>query len=192
MMTEKEKMLSGEWYDAMDTQLLSELTRAKRLCQQYNAIAIDHEAERMAVLRQLLGRVGEFALIQPNFFCDYGYNISLGERFFANHNCVILDCARVSFGDNVLLGPNCQFYTVNHPLAVHERQQWLERALPISVGNNVWIGGNSTVLPGVTIGDNSVVAAGSVVTKDVPANCVVAGNPARVVKDLSAVNGSVD
>lgn len=122
--------------------------------------------------------------IEPNFYCDYGFNISLGKNFYANHNLVILDANKVEFGDNVFIGPNCGFYTAGHPLDYVSRNKGLEYAKPIKIGNNVWIGGNVCVLPGVTIGDNVVIGAGSVVTKDIPANCLVAGNPGKIIKKL--------
>lgn len=125
--------------------------------------------------------------MQP-FHCDYGYNIEIGENFFANYNCVILDGAKVTFGDNVFIAPNCSFYTAGHPIDVLQRNQGLEYALPIKIGNNVWIGGNVTVLPGVTIGDNTVIGAGSLVNKDIPSNVVAAGNPCRVIREITENN----
>ena len=123
-------------------------------------------------------------MIEPNFYCDYGYNIEIGENFYSNHNLVILDPAKVIFGDNVFIGPNCGFYTASHPLEAEERNKGIEMAKPIKVGNNVWFGGNVTVLPGVTIGDNCVVGAGSVVVKDIPANSVAVGNPCKLIRTI--------
>ena len=121
--------------------------------------------------------------IESNFFCDYGYNISVGENFYANHNLVILDGAKVEFGDNVFVGPNCGFYTAGHPIDIKSRNEGIEYAKPIKVGNNVWFGGNVSVMPGVTIGDNVTIGAGSVVTKDIPSNCVAYGNPCKVKRE---------
>ena len=121
--------------------------------------------------------------IESNFFCDYGYNISVGENFYANHNLVILDGAKVEFGDNVFIGPNCGFYTAGHPIDIKSRNEGIEYAKPIKVGNNVWFGGNVSVMPGVTIGDNVTIGAGSVVTKDIPSNCVAYGNPCKVKRE---------
>ena len=136
-------------------------------------------------MKEILGKTKGQFLIEPNFFCDYGYNISLGNNFYANHNLVILDCAPVEFGDNVFIGPNCGFYTAEHPIDAETRNKGLEFARPIKIGNNVWFGGNVTVLGGVTIGDNAVIGAGSVVTKDIPANVVAVGNPCRILKAIN-------
>ncbi len=181
-MTEKEKMLSGIPYNANDTELDKERIYAKRLCQEYNNILIGNDS--IHILNKLLGKVGVNPIIQPVFWCDYGYNISLGDNFYSNHNLVILDCAKVTFGDNVFIGPNCGFYTATHPLDFKTRIEGIEEAFPINVGNNVWIGGSATVLAGVNIGDNVVVGAGSLVNKDVPSNCVVAGVPAKIIRKL--------
>ena len=132
----------------------------------------------------MLGKTGEIFQIEPNFFCDYGYNIKIGENFYSNHNLVILDPAPVIFGDNVFIGPNCGFYTAEHPLDAERRNQGLEYAKPINVGNNVWFGGGVTVVSGVTIGDNVVIGAGSVVVKNIPSNVVAVGNPCKVIKQL--------
>ena len=135
-------------------------------------------------LKKLFNKTGNDFLIEQNFQCDYGYNIEIGENFYSNHNLVILDPAKVTFGNNVFIGPNCGFYTPEHPIKAEERNKMLEYAKPITVGNNVWFGGNVTVLGGVTIGDNSVIGAGSVVTKNIPSNCVAVGNPCRVIKTI--------
>ena len=140
--------------------------------------------EREAIIRDLLGKTGKQFLIEQPFYCDYGYNIEVGENFYANVNCVMLDGARIIFGDNVFIAPNCGFYTAGHPLDVPRRNQGLEYAYPITVGNNVWIGAQVCVLPGVTIGDNCVIGAGSVVTKSIPANSLAVGNPCRVIRQL--------
>jgi len=136
------------------------------------------------LLRNLLGKTDGDFTIQAPFWCDYGYNIFIGENFYMNHNCIILDCAKVEFGDNVFIAPNCGFYTAGHPIEAEIRNAGLEYAKPIKVGNNVWIGGNVTVLPGVTIGDNVTIGAGSVVTKDIPSNTVAVGNPCKVIRNI--------
>lgn len=185
MLTEKEKMLQGLLYDAnYDENLKQERIKCKILCQKYNTLAYDDFESKKAVLKEILGKTKENFLIEPQFYCDYGYNIEIGENFYSNHNLVILDPAKVIFGDNVFIGPNCGFYTASHPLNAEERNKGLETALPIKVGNNVWFGGNVTLLSGVTIGDNCVIGAGSVVVKDIPANSLAVGNPCRVIRAI--------
>ena len=181
MKTAKEKMFLGEIYDANDAELLKEREASKIKCFAYNQLNPTESAQKGAILSTLLGKC-EQIVIEPNFWCDYGYNIEVGANFYANHNLVILDGAKVTFGDNVLIGPNCSFYTAGHPLDVATRNKGLEYAYPITVGNNVWIGGGVTVLPGVTIGDNTIIGAGSIVNKDIPANVVAVGNPCKVLK----------
>lgn len=184
-MTEKQKMLRGEIYNAnYDKELLAEREHCKELCYDYNRMRPSCTRERERLLRGLLGRCGETFTIEPSIWFDYGYNIEIGENFYSNHNLVILDGAKVVFGDNVFIAPNCSFYTATHPLDAERRNQGLEYALPITIGSNVWIGGGVTVLPGVTIGDNAVIGAGSVVVKSIPANCIAVGNPCRVIKAL--------
>lgn len=183
-MSEKEKMLNKEFYNANDKQLLIDREKVKELCREYNSLSFADVENRDKIIKQILGKTGKNILIEPNFFCDYGYNIEVGENFYMNHNCVILDCAKVTFGDNVFVGPNCSFYTPIHPLKATERNSGIEKALPIKVGNNVWFGGNVVVLPNVEIGDNSVIGAGSVVTKNIPANVVAVGNPCKVIKTI--------
>lgn len=184
-MTEKEKRDKGELYNlANDEELVLEMRKCKQLCYEYNHISPDKMEERKEFIKKILGSTGENLQVESNFYCDYGYNTHVGENFYANHNCVILDVAKVEFGDNVFIGPNCGFYTAGHPLDVETRNQGLEFGKPIKIGNNVWIGGNVVVLPGVTIGDNVIIGAGSVVTKDIPSNTVAHGNPCRVVKQL--------
>ncbi len=183
-MSEKEKMIAGEMYFPNEENLLNDRKYAKDLCFELNNTPPSKSEERNAILQKLLGKCGEETIIESNFFCDYGYNISVGKNFFANYNCVILDCAPVKFGDNVLIGPGCGFYTAIHPIDAEERSTLLESAKPITVGNDVWFGGNVTVLPGVTIGSNVVIGAGSVVTKNIPSNVVVVGNPCKVIRTL--------
>ena len=184
-MTEKEKCENGLLYDAnYDQELINERMAVKDLCLEYNQLKNSDTEGRAALIRKIVGKTKETVCIEPNFWCDYGYNIEVGENFYANHNLVILDCARVIFGDYVFIGPNCSFYTASHPLDVQQRNQGLESAHLITVGNNVWFGGNVVVLPGVSIGNNSVIGAGSVVTKDIPDNVVAVGNPCRVIKTI--------
>ena len=183
-MTEKEKMLAGILYDANnDKNLFKERMLCKDICFEYNNVKPSDTKTQELLIKKLLGKTKDkFSILAP-FWCDYGYNIEIGENFFANHNCVILDCAKVTFGDNVFIAPDCGFYTAGHPLDYERRNQGLEYAYPITVGNNVWIGAGVRVMPGVTIGDNVVIGAGSVVTKDIPSNKIAYGNPCKVVKD---------
>jgi len=183
-MTEKEKMLSGILYDSTVEELTQERLKAKNLCYEYNLLKPDELDKKKEILAKLLGKVGKNYLIEPNFYCDYGYNIEIGENFYSNHNLVILDCAKVIFGNNVFIGPNCGFYTAQHPTDPSERNKLLEYAKPINVGNNVWIGGNVVILAGVTIGDNVTIGAGSVVVKDIPSNSIAVGNPCKVIKKI--------
>lgn len=184
-MTEKEKMLAGVPYDSNVPELVQARTRCKELCFAFNQTPPAEEARKEKILRQLLPQAAPDAHIEPNFWCDYGFNIRMGSRFYSNHNLVILDCAAVTFGDDIQIGPNCGFYTAGHPVDPEQRRSGVEFAHPITVGNNVWFGGGCTVLPGVTIGDNCVIGAGSVVTRDIPANCVAVGSPCRVLRPIS-------
>jgi maltose O-acetyltransferase len=184
-MTEKEKMLSGQLYNAnVDQELVAGRLRAKELCYEFNQL---HPAEvdaQKALIKKLLGKTkGKFEILAP-FWCDYGCNIEIGANFYANHNLVILDCAKVRFGDNVLIGPNCGFYTAGHPVDAKRRNAGLEFARPITVGDNVWIGAGVHVMPGVSIGNNVVIGGGSVVVQDIPDNVVAVGNPCRVVRSV--------
>jgi maltose O-acetyltransferase len=183
-LSEKQKMLAGELYRAMGPELTVERQAAQHLLGQYNATDAGDAAGRGALLRQLLGAVGDGADIQPRFHCDYGYNIRLGRNCFINYNCVFLDCAAIEIGDDLQMAPAVQLYTATHPLDRAQRAAGWEFAKPIRIGNGVWIGGGAIVLPGVTIGDGAVIGAGSVVTHDVPADSLAIGNPARVVKML--------
>ncbi|TZF98889.1 sugar O-acetyltransferase (plasmid) [Chryseobacterium panacisoli] len=188
-MTEKEKCAAGLLYNAnYDKELIQERIACKDLCQEYNGLKNSDTEMRYELLRRIIGSIKENICIEPNFWCDYGYNIKVGENFYANHNLVILDCAIVEFGDNVFIGPNCSFYTAGHPLNAKQRNEGLEYAHPIKVGDNVWLGGNVVVLPGVSIGNNSVIGAGSVVTKDIPDHVVAVGNPCKVVKKITEQN----
>lgn len=183
-MTEREKMLSGELYNGADEELAAARRRARLLMRQFNDAPVENDDERRAILRKLFNSCSETLHIEPPFRCDYGSNIRVGERFYANFGVVILDCAQVTIGDDVKLAPNVQIYTAHHPLNAQTRRTWLELASPITIGNNVWIGGGAIILPNVSIGDNSVIGAGSVVTKDIPTNVVAAGNPCRVLRTL--------
>jgi len=182
-MTEREKMIAQLEYLPWDEELKGDRAKAKKLCREYNNLDFDEGARKKEVLRELFQGETD-AHIEPNFWCDYGYNIILGEGFYANHNLTILDCARVIIGNNVLCAPNVQIYTASHPLDPVARRSGVESAREIRIGNDVWIGGGAIILPGVCVGDNVVVGAGSVVTKDIPDNVVVGGNPARIIKNL--------
>lgn len=164
--------------------LIAERMECKELCRDYNDLRPSHMARRTELIRRILGAVAGECLIEQPFHCDYGYNIRVGENFYANFNLVILDEAPVEFGDNVFIAPNCGFYTAGHPLDAERRNRGLEYARPITVGNNVWIGAHVCVLPGVTICDNSVIGAGSVVAKDVPPHSLAVGNPCKVIKTI--------
>ena len=188
-MTEKEKMLRGMLFTpSRDKALLAELAACKALCQQFNQRAYQAEdiESAQALLRRLLGSAGEGLRIEPPFWCDYGWNITVGRNFYMNHGGVILDAGGVTFGDDVQVGPQCGFYTSSHPLAAEERRQGLEYAKPIHVGSGVWFGGGVQVMPGVTIGDGAVIAGGSVVTRDIPAGVLAAGVPCRPIRPLPA------
>lgn len=187
-MTEKEKMIAGRDYNPYDPELVAERMRARELLQRLNACPPGDDGTRRALTRSLLGldpsgRETD-AFLQAPFFCDYGYNITVGAGFYCNFNCVILDVAPVTIGDRVLLAPAVQIYTATHPLQAGARAGGLESGKPVTIGHDVWIGGGAIVLPGITIGDRAVIGAGSVVTRDVPADVVVAGNPARIVRHL--------
>lgn len=183
-MTQREKMLAGELYFAGDEGLVKLRQNARRLTRLFNNTTEEQSEERQKLLQELFGNIGTGCEIEPPFRCDYGCFLSIGKGFFANFNCVILDCAKVTIGDNVLFGPGVQIYTAYHPLDPGPRRDLWEAAKPITIGHNVWIGGNAIVCPGVTIGENSVIGAGSVVTKDVPPNVVVVGNPGRILREI--------
>lgn len=182
-MTEQEKMAAGLWFNPADKVLALQRMHAKALCVQMNQQGPLPFKAHQQLAGQLFGKVGS-CYIEPHFFCDYGNNIELGQNFYANHNCIILDAAKVSIGDDVLLGPAVQIYTVTHPLDATQRKTGLEQGKAVTIGNSVWVGGGAIILPGVTIGEGAVIAAGSVVTKAVAAYVVVAGNPATVIKTL--------
>lgn len=186
-MIDWEKMASGLLYDAnFDPAVLEARDRAQDLCMDYNQLRSTQKAERLALLRSLLAACGEDIVIEPPFFVDYGCNMRVGKAFYANHNLVVLDGAPITFGDHVFIGPNCCFTTAGHPLDPAQRNAGLEYAKPITIGNNVWIGMSVQVLPGVTIGDNAVIGAGSVVTKDIPAGMLAYGVPCRPIREIAA------
>ncbi len=185
-MTEKEKCAAGILYDAnYDKNLLLERDRCKDICFEYNNTKPSQLHTKQELLRGLFGNIQGDFVIQAPFWCDYGYNIELGKNFYANHNLVILDAAKVTFGDNVFLAPDCGFHTAGHPVDADRRNRGLEYAWPITVGSNVWIGAGVQVLPGVTIGSNVVIGAGSVVTRDIPDNVIAVGNPCRVLRSIT-------
>jgi maltose O-acetyltransferase len=182
-MSEREKMIRGDLYDPLDAELVAARRRARDLCQRLNATGEAEQHERRRILRELFGRGGETVWMQPPFFCDYGSNIECGERVFFNFNCVVLDVCKVSIGDFTLLGPAVQIYTPMHPFdAKLRRQQEFGKA--VEIGSDVWVGGGAIVLPGVRIGSEPVIGAGSVVTRDVPERVFAAGNPCRVIREI--------
>jgi maltose O-acetyltransferase len=183
-LTEKQKMLQGLEYFPSDKSLQQDRADAKRLCQQFNHCDIDDRKGGRKIIKSLFGQCAG-AWIEPNFYCDYGYNITTGKNFYANHGLVILDAAPVIFGADVMLAPGVMISTSTHPLDRLKRKKGIETAKPINIGDSVWIGMGAKILEGVNIGDNAVIAAGAVVNKDVPANAVVAGVPAKVIKILN-------
>jgi len=185
-MTEKEKAAAGYLYNPnYDKELLQELHICYDLCHEFNQLKPSDRVEQTKLLKRIFGHMGNDVYINSPFGCDYGYNISIGNHFFANRNCQILDGGKITFGDYVFIAPNCTFTTAEHALDVEQRNEGLEIALPITIGNNVWIGAGSTILGGVTIGDNTIIGAGSVVTKDIPANVVAVGVPCKVIREIT-------
>jgi maltose O-acetyltransferase len=187
MKTEKEKMLSGELYNALDPELSDERQRTRLLIKDLNDTREDENEKRKSILKKLLPYSGANLWVQPPFYCDYGTNIMTGDQVFFNFNCVVLDVMLVLIGSRTLVGPNVQIYTATHPLDHKERASGLEYAKPVTIGEDVWIGGSAVICPGVIIGDRSVIGAGSVVTKDIPSDVFAAGNPCKVIRKL---NGS--
>lgn len=184
MKTEKEKMLNGETFKANDPELMENKKHARTLAEKYNHSSEDDLSYRKSLLTELFGKCGEKIMIKPPFHCDYGYQIFVGENFFANFDCVFLDAAPIEIGNNCMIGPKTCIYAVTHPLDSEERQKGLNIPKQVSIGNNVWIGGGVTILPGISLGNNVIVGAGSVVTKSFPDNVVIAGNPAKIIKHL--------
>jgi len=183
-MTNKEKMIAGELYDCTDPELAIERKNARRITRLYNATTEEEIPRRTKLLKELFGAFGENSFIEPTFRCDYGYNIKIGNNFFANFDCIILDICEVSIGDNVFFAPGVHIYAVAHPISAVERNALWEFGKPVKIGNSVWIGGGVIILPGVTIGDNTTIGAGSVVTKNIPPGVVAVGNPCRVIKKI--------
>ena len=182
---EKFKMLKQKLHNpSLDYPLLIERLKCKKWCHKYNKLSPEKIRKRCKILSKILGKTGGVFIIEQPFMCDYGYNIEIGENFGSNHNLLILDSARVSFGDNVMVGPNCSFITTKHPVLPKNRQKGVQWAEPIVVQNNSWICANVTVLAGVTIGENSIIGAGSVVTRDIPPNSFAVGIPCKVIKQL--------
>ena len=184
MKTEKQKMLAGELYSALDSELSTERGRARDLLKKLNDSQESDQELRADIISQLFASVGKGIWIEPPFYCDYGSNITLGDYVYFNFNCIVLDPAPVVIGNNVLFGPNVQIYTPSHPISYQERRSGLEFASPIEIGSDVWIGGSAVINPGVTIGSQSIIGAGSVVTKDIPEGVFAAGNPCRVIREL--------
>ena len=183
MKSEREKMVAGELYHPLDIELTAARTRARRLCRALEA-ADDTDKARQEILCELFATGGSSAIIQPPFYCDYGFNIHLGERVFFNFNCVVLDVCRVDIGDHTLFGPAVQVYTAMHPMNARERRD-AEYGKPVSIGSDVWVGGGAIILPGVNIGSGTVIGAGSVVTRNIPAGVFAAGNPCRAIREIT-------
>ncbi|EPF4174597.1 maltose O-acetyltransferase [Escherichia albertii] len=183
MSSEKEKMIAGELYCSADETLSRDRLRARQLIHQYNHSSPEEQTLRQQILTDLLGQVMD-AYIEPSFRCDYGYNIYLGKGFYANFDCVMLDVCPIRIGDNCMLAPGVHIYTATHPVDPVARNSGVELGKPVTIGNNVWIGGRAVINPGVIIGDNVFVASGAVVTKNIPDNVIVGGNPARIIKKL--------
>jgi maltose O-acetyltransferase len=184
MPSEREKMLAGELYDPLDAVLVAARDRARDLCQDLNATPERDADLRRRILTELFGSGGDTVWMQPPFFCDYGSNIFLGQRVFFNFNCVVLDVCRVTVGDFTLFGPAVQIYTATHPMNAELRRKQ-EFGKPVEIGSDVWVGGGAIICPGVKIGSRSVIGAGSVVTRDIPAGVFAAGNPCRVVREIT-------
>ena len=185
-MTEWEKAQAGYLYDAnYDKDIVDARTKCADLCYEFNHCKPSDTKKQTELLHQILGEIKGDIVITAPFYCDYGFNISVGKNFYTNHNCTILDGAKVEFGDNVFIAPNCVFSTAGHAIDAEQRGKGLQIALPIKVGNNVWFGANVSVLPGVTIGDNTIIGAGSVVNKDIPSGVIAVGNPCRVIREIT-------
>lgn len=181
---QKARMLAGELYLASDPELAAAHLRAQRLLQRFNATPAEAEEERRSLLTELFARFGEGTVLKPTLRCDYGFNIAIGEKTFINYDCVFLDCNTITIGDEVQIAPGVHIYTATHPLDSPQRRSGLERALPVVIADGVWLGGGAIICPGVTIGENTVVGAGAVVTRDLPPNVLAVGNPCRVSRPL--------
>ncbi len=184
-LTEKEKMLGGKAYQAGDAVLSKERLKAREITFEFNNLAPKFIKQRKALIKRLFGKTEKMFYVEPPFRCDYGYNIEIGDNFYANFNLVILDCAKVSIGNSVFIAPNVSIYTAGHPIHSHLRDQEFEWAQEITIGDSVWIGGNVVINPGVKIGSNVVIGSGSIVTRDIPDHVFAAGNPCRVIRQLT-------
>lgn len=184
MLTEKEKMLAGEMYDPHDSELRQKRMNARRLSRLFNDTTEMDGQDRSDLLKKLLGSTGDNIHVEPTIRCDYGFNIHVGNNFYANFDCVFLDVCEIRIGDNCMISPGVHIYTATHPLNAAARNSGKEFGKPVIIGDNVWIGGRAIITPGITIGNNAIIAAGSVVTQDVPANTLVGGNPARLIKQV--------
>ncbi|KQR72802.1 maltose acetyltransferase [Pedobacter sp. Leaf176] len=185
MLTQKEKMLAGKAYQAGCEELSKERLKAREIVYEFNNLAPKFMKQRKALLKRLFGKTERMFYVEPPFRCDYGYNIEIGDNFYANFNLVILDCAKVTIGNSVFIAPNVAIYTAGHPIHSHLRDQEYEWAQEVTIGNSVWIGGNVVINPGVKIGSNVVIGSGSVVTRPIPDNVFAAGNPCRVIRQLT-------
>lgn len=184
MKSEKQKMINGELYDPLDKELAADRVRTRLLIKELNDSRGDDEENRQRILKELIPHAGHPLWLQPPFYCDYGYNMIVGERVFFNFNCVVLDVCPVTIGSRSMFGPSVQIYTATHPIDHIERSAGKEYAKPIRIGEDVWVGGNVTICPGVTIGHRTIIGAGSVVTKDIPDDVFAAGNPCKVIRSL--------
>lgn len=183
-MTEKEKMIAGLMYDPQDPELANDRIQAKLKTRAYNETREDESTKRDHMIKSIFGSTGEVIHVEANLRVDYGYNIHVGENFYSNHDLTILDVAPVTIGDNCMIAPGVHLYTATHPIDPVARNSGVEYAKPITIGHNVWIGGGAIINPGVSIGDNAVIASGAVVIKDIPNNTVVGGNPAKIIKTI--------
>lgn len=184
-MNEIERMIAGEVYFASDSMIFEKYKYAKDMNRLYNLTTDAEESKRLKIITDLFGKIGENFHIEPPFRCDYGFNIEIGKNFYANYECIILDVCKVNIGDNVFFGPRVSIYTATHPISAKIRNTGLEFGKNITIGNDVWIGGDSVINPGVNIGNNVVIGSGSVVTKNIPSNVIAVGNPCKVIKEIT-------
>lgn len=184
-MNEIDKMISGDVYFASNPEVSAKYKEAKYLTRQYNFTTDEEENIRIEIINKLFSKIGKRFHIEPPFRCDYGFNIKVGENFYANYECIILDVCKVNIGDNVFFGPRVSIYTATHPISAKIRNTGLEYGKSITIGSDVWVGGDTVINPGVTIGNNVVIGSGSVVTKDIPSNVIVAGNPCKVIREIT-------
>lgn len=185
-MTEKEKARLGLLYNAnYDKDLKDELIYCKKMCRKYNMLEPDDFENKNKIIKNIFKNTGQNFYIEQPMYCDYGYNIEIGENFYSNHNLTILDGAKVKIGNYVFIGPDCGIYTAGHPIDVKQRNEGLEYAYPITIGDNVWIGGGVKIMPGVTVGNNTIIGSGSIVTKNIPSNVIAVGNPCKVIREIT-------